>query len=250
MIQDSRITSNNHKYRNLNATNCQFSVSFVIPCKRDKRVNDCVDAIFTYAKANAISAEVIVCGDALDGLLPKRAKFISVIPAHKGICIQQGIYHSKGKIIIACDADFPVLPCDITSVLKAMENADIVIGNRYDPNSKFIIMPPFYRRCLSRIFRLLKRTLLNLSDFDTQCGFKAYARPVALLLYENKVQKNLAYDVQILLRALKAGLRVVQVPVHWKSSENSTINLWTSSFPALLGLLRLSIAQKFRDEIF
>ncbi len=247
---DLQITSDNHQRRSLDIANYWALVSFVIPCKRDKRVNDCVDAIFAYAKANAISVEVIVCGDSLDGPLPERAKFIRVTPAHKGICIQQGIYHSKGKIIIACDADFPVLPCDISSVLKAMENADIVIGNRYDPNSEFLIMPPFYRRCLSRIFRLLKRTLLNLTDFDTQCGFKAYARPVALLLYENKVQKNLAYDVQILLRALKAGLRVVQVPVHWKSSENSTINLWTSSFPALMGLLRLSIAQRFKDAIF
>jgi glycosyltransferase involved in cell wall biosynthesis len=214
-------------------------ISFVIPVKKDYRVIQCIAELIAHASAESLQTEIIVCGELDPRKLNKNTRFINVVPAYKGRCIKQGVIASKGEFIIVCDADFPVLFSDMINLLENLTNADISLGNRYLPESHFIIIPPLHRRLISIVFRFLVSLLFGLKNFDTQCGIKAFKRSAALTLFTNQISKSLVYDVQIILFALQRKMQITQVPVHWKSSVSTTINLWTGMPLALIDLLRL-----------
>jgi hypothetical protein len=214
-------------------------ISFIIPVKRDYRVIQCIVELLAYTSAESLHAEIIVCGELDPGKLTRTTRFINVIPPYKGRCVRKGVLASNGDFIIVCDADFPVLPGDITNLLKNLTNADVSLGNRYLPESHFIIIPPLHRRLISIIFRFLVCLLFGIKNFDTQCGVKAFKRSAALTLFTNQISTSLAYDVQIILFALQQQMQITQVPVHWKSSVSTTINLWIGMPLALIDLFRL-----------
>lgn len=214
-------------------------ISFIIPVKRDYRVIQCIAELIAYTSSESLHAEIIVCGELDPGKLKRNTRLIKVVPAYKGRCIRQGVLASKGEFIIVCDADFPVLPSDITNLLEHLTQADVSLGNRYLPESHFIIIPPLHRRLISIVFRFLVCLLFGIENFDTQCGIKAFKRSAALTLFTNQISTSLVYDVQIILFALQQQMQITQVPVHWKSSASTTINLWTGMPLALIDLFRL-----------
>jgi glycosyltransferase involved in cell wall biosynthesis len=223
-----------------NKKNYKYSlISFVIPVRRDYRVVKCVSELLSYASVESLHTEIIVCGELDSGKLNKNTRFMKVVPADKGRCVKQGVLASNGEFIIVCDADFPVLPGDITNLLENLTNADVSLGNRYLPESHFIIIPPLHRRIISTVFRFLVSLLFGMKNFDTQCGIKAFKRSAALTLFTNQIFTSLVYDVQIILFALQQKMQITQVPVHWKSSASTTINLWTGMPLALIDLFRL-----------
>jgi glycosyltransferase involved in cell wall biosynthesis len=224
-----------------NRTDGMLSLSFIVPSNRDPRVFECVNSISKFISFNHINAEIIVCGEIENNSILNYAQFYTVTPAHKGRCIQQGILNSKGDSVFICDADFPILPENITLMLSTLNHADIVLGNRYLPKSTFIIAPPLYRRWISRLFRYAVNKLFNFSNFDTQCGVKAGRRSIALVLFKEKLLDSYAYDIQIILRARQSGARIRQVPVDWRSTRKSTIKLWKSLVPVIYELLLLRI---------
>lgn len=224
-----------------------FAVSFVIPVRRDPRVGQCLNELRKYAVSESLQAEIIICGEFDDGESTKDTRFIKVVPAYKGRCIRQGILASTGDVIVVCDGDFPVLPKDITILREKLSDADLSLGNRYLAESKFLVQPPYHRRLISIGFRLLVTVFFNIRNFDTQCGIKAFRRSAAAALFTNQVVKSLAFDVEILLRARSAQMRIVQVPVHWKSSAVSTINLWRSGPLVLIDLVNLWIGYNLRN---
>ncbi len=59
---------------------------------------------------------------------------------------------------------------------------------------------------------------------DTQCGFKAFRTPVARLLFHLVRIDRFAFDVEILARAQRLGLRIAEVPVQWRHVPGSTIH--------------------------
>jgi Glycosyl transferase family 2 len=223
----------------INKNHKSLLISFIIPVKRDYRVIQCIAELLAYASAESLHMEIIVCGELDPGKLNKNTKFINVVPAYKGRCIKQGVLASKGEFIIVCDADFPVLPIDITNLLENLTNADISLGNRYLSESCFIIIPPLHRQFISIVFRFLISLLFGIKNFDTQCGVKAFKRSAALTLFTNQISTSLVYDVQIILFALQQKMQITQVPVHWKSSASTTINLWTGMPLALIDIFRL-----------
>jgi hypothetical protein len=214
-------------------------ISFVIPVRRDPRVNQCVKDLHAYAASESLKAEIIICGEFEEEESMKDTKFIKVVPAYKGRCIRQGVLASTGAVIVVCDGDFPVLPSDITILREKLSSADLSLGNRYLSESKFVVLPSYYRRLISIAFRYFVGGLFNMRNFDTQCGIKAFTRSAARIIFIKQVVKSLAFDVEILLRARSAQMRVAQVPVHLKSSPVSTNHLWPSGPSVLIDLVSL-----------
>lgn len=180
-----------------------------------------------------------MCGTVLEKECQESIRYIEVTPPNKGTCIRRGILESIGCIIFVCDADLPVKIENLVLMKRCLEYADIAIGDRYIAGSEFAIIPIWYRRLISKVFRLLLRILFNLGSLDTQCGVKAFNRLAALRIYEHEVVRSLVYEVQILLRAYQDGLKIIQVPVSWRSSRDSTIKSSRVMIPALIDLLRL-----------
>jgi hypothetical protein len=66
--------------------------------------------------------------------------------------------------------------------------------------------------------------VLGLNFKDTQCGFKAFRRSAAELVFTQQQVETWGFDPELLYLAKKAGLRIVEVPVYWAHSEGTRLH--------------------------
>jgi len=59
---------------------------------------------------------------------------------------------------------------------------------------------------------------------DTQCGFKIYRGDVARRLYGQCRTEGFMFDIEVLLRALHLGCRVIEFPVEWRCDLDSRLH--------------------------
>ncbi|HVP44390.1 MAG TPA: hypothetical protein VMS96_13235, partial [Terriglobales bacterium] len=83
---------------------------------------------------------------------------------------------------------------------------------------------PLYRQAAGRIFNLLLRVMLGLRYKDTQCGFKAFTRRAAGLIFPRQRIERWGFDPEILFIADQLGLKTHEVPVRWAHDERSKIS--------------------------
>ena len=74
---------------------------------------------------------------------------------------------------------------------------------------------------LGRLFNLALRMVLGVNFKDTQCGFKAFRRSAAELVFTQQQIETWGFDPELLYLAKKAGLRIVEIPVYWAHSEDA-----------------------------
>jgi dolichyl-phosphate beta-glucosyltransferase len=164
----------------------------------------------------------------------------------KGGALKTGVLAAKGDYILTLDADMAAAP---TELLRWWEQRagffpkEIFIGSRELPQSE--VHDSFQRQQVGRMFNRFIRWMTGLPYRDTQCGFKLYPREVACDLFTALQTLGWAHDVEILLRANRAGYAIVQMPLRWRAVEGSKINVWRDSWVMLLELLRI-VAMRIR----
>jgi len=226
-------------------------VSFVIPTKRPSQLNRCIEKVKNYARLRGYQIEILICGEVGSFGQVANVQILSSIPNDKGTCIRAGVLASHSNMVVICDDDFPVTFSDLDRLLGALSQADIALGNRYLEESVFLIPPRFTRRLASAMFRFLVRAFFGFRGFDTQCGVKAIRREKALVLFANQTTRGYVYDVELVVRAIDCGLRVAQIPLHWKSFPESTISVCRVAPSMMKGLLllRLLRSRTFRGKV-
>src|SRR5262249_24798170 len=102
---------------------------------------------------------------------------------------------------------------------------DIANGSRKMAASVIDRSQSAYRRLLSRAFRWAGMRYLDLPRdlTDTQCGFNLYRGAVARELYGASVIDGFMFDLEILIRARRAGYRISEFPVHWACDPDSRL---------------------------
>jgi hypothetical protein len=94
------------------------------------------------------------------------------------------------------------------------------------------------RAAMGRLFNRLVTTGTGLGLQDTQCGFKAFRTPAARLLFHLVRIDRFAFDVELLARARRLGLRITEVPVQWTNVPGSTIHPLHDSITMLADVYR------------
>ncbi|MGZ5311697.1 MAG: polyprenol monophosphomannose synthase [Solirubrobacterales bacterium] len=116
-------------------------------------------------------------------------------------------------LIIEMDADFSHDPAYLPQLLRAIENADLVIGSRYVPGGGVTEWGKV-RRFISRGGSSYARAMLGLEVRDLTGGFKCFRREVLDAIDLDAVTaKGYAFQVEMTYRAIQAGFRVVEVPI-------------------------------------
>ena len=102
---------------------------------------------------------------------------------------------------------------------------DIAHGSRKLPDSVILRPQGFYRRLCSRMFRFIVRLFMGIPHTfsDTQCGFKVYRGDVARGLYARCRSDGFMFDIEVLMRALAAGHRVLEFPIEWRCDLDSRL---------------------------
>ena len=65
---------------------------------------------------------------------------------------------------------------------------------------------------------------MNLPYADTQCGFKAFRRPAAQMIFRLQRVERWGFDPEILFIARRLGFKIKEVPVSWGHDERSKMS--------------------------
>jgi dolichol-phosphate mannosyltransferase len=117
------------------------------------------------------------------------------------------------EVICQMDADFSHDPVDIPRLLAALEHADLALGSRYAPGGGIERWGPL-RRFISKGGSAYARALLGVSVKDLTGGFKVFRREVLERIDIGSIPSlGYAFQVETTYRAIRAGFRVVEVPI-------------------------------------
>ena len=178
--------------------------------------------------------EVVVIDDgSADSTTATARGLLSSLPHHrvvrlpanrgKGAAVRTGVALARSKHVAFMDADMAIDPRAIPLLVSGLDTNDLVIGSRALPDS-MVESTYAIRSVMGRLFNRLVTTGTGLGLEDTQCGFKAFRSPVARLLFHLVRIDRFAFDVEILIRARRLGLRIAEVPVQWRHVFGSSVH--------------------------
>jgi dolichol-phosphate mannosyltransferase len=123
------------------------------------------------------------------------------------------------ELVLEMDCDFSHDPADVPRLLAAAEKADLVLGSRYVPGGGTRNWN-LLRRLISRGGSLYAQVLLGVRIRDLTGGFKCYRRAVLERIDLDAIDsKGYAFQIETTYRALRAGFRVVEVPIVFVDRE-------------------------------
>lgn len=120
-----------------------------------------------------------------------------------------GMQAARGDYVILLDGDGQNDPHDIPHLLKALDEADLVVGVRSDRQDS----PP--RLIVSRIGNAVRSRLLGDGIKDSGCGLKAFRREVVNAF----IPIRTLYSFMPAL-AISAGYKVTQLPVRHRPRKS------------------------------
>jgi dolichol-phosphate mannosyltransferase len=115
--------------------------------------------------------------------------------------------------VLEMDADFSHDPAALPSLLAVSRDADLVLGSRYVRGGGTAEWG-LGRRLLSRGGNLYARAVLGVGIRDLTGGFKCFRREVLERIdLATVTTTGYAFQIELTWRALRAGFRVVEIPI-------------------------------------
>jgi dolichol-phosphate mannosyltransferase len=122
-------------------------------------------------------------------------------------------------LVLEMDCDFSHKPEDARRLIDAADGADLVLGSRYVPGGS-VGNWGLGRRVISRGGSLYAQILLGVGVRDLTGGFKCYRRAVLERIELDAIDsRGYAFQIETTYRTLRAGFRVVEVPITFVDRE-------------------------------
>ncbi len=116
-------------------------------------------------------------------------------------------------LVLEMDCDFSHDPADVPRLIAAAADADLVLGSRYVAGGGIADWGAG-RRLVSAGGSLYARLVLGVRVHDLTGGFKCFRRRVLETIDLDAVSsRGYAFQIETTYRALRAGFRVVEVPI-------------------------------------
>jgi ubiquinone/menaquinone biosynthesis C-methylase UbiE len=205
-------------------------------------------------------SEIVICADGCtDGTLNVAKEYAEKFPQikiadwperlGKGGGILNGLRFAGGDITVITDVDLSApmeqLPKLVSQV--ASGKADLIIGSRNLAQSIITEKPPIHRKVLGKGFNLLFRLLFAEDFHDTQCGLKVVRTRVLRDLAEDLTVEGYAFDIDLIVKALRKGYKVVEVPVVWGYHKGSKVGALHQMFKMAHDLILVWLENKKRE---
>jgi dolichyl-phosphate beta-glucosyltransferase len=217
-------------------------LSIVIPCyNEEQRLPRTIEQIERYLAGKGVSYELILVDDgSTDGTrkimdaAAERNRFVRLeaLPQNrgKGRALAKGVAVAQGSEILVTDADLST-PIEELDKLQAelRKGAGVAIASRAIKGSRVEVSQPIYRVLMGKAFNVLVQIVLLPGIWDTQCGFKLFRADVAHEAFAGLTTDGFGYDPEVLYRAKKHGVRIVEVPVIWRNSTPTKVSPIKSS---------------------
>ena len=122
-------------------------------------------------------------------------------------------------VVVEMDADGSHRPADLTKILDALTNNDVVLGSRWIKDGRVVNWAKS-REVLSRGGNLYTRMWLGIGIHDATGGFRAYRMSALDVMNIEQVEsQGYCFQVDMAWRAVKANLRVAEVPITFVERE-------------------------------
>jgi glycosyltransferase involved in cell wall biosynthesis len=232
-------------------------LSVIIPAfNEESRLPDTLRLMEPLAKQFPIEI-ILVCDGCTDNTRDIAIQWIDRLPLYviaypenkgKGYAIQQGVLCSRGQIIAFMDADGSTPPSELIRLAAPilLGDAGIVIGSRR-ADGAILKKQPLFRRILGTLLSVAVRSFLSLPFRDTQCGFKLFRREYALELFRDMQFTGFEFDLDILYRAHRKKIPIIETGVVWEDRKGSKVNPLRDGFRMLRSIIL--IKQQKRMEV-
>jgi dolichyl-phosphate beta-glucosyltransferase len=143
----------------------------------------------------------------------------------KGAALRTGLSAATTPLVGFIDADLSVGPASFAEAARVIAaGADVVVGYRVSSTG----LPdgagqPMLRGMLSKLFKRVQRRIIGLPISDTQCPFKLFTREAAAKALPRCDSDGWGFDVEVLLVAHRAHLRIEEISVPWQFIGGSTV---------------------------
>jgi glycosyltransferase involved in cell wall biosynthesis len=163
--------------------------------------------------------------------------------AGRGRAVRAAWTSSPADVVVYMDVD---LSTDLDALLPLVApllsgHSDLAIGSRLAPGAHVMRRP--LREAISRAYNLLLRVVLNPRVRDAQCGFKAIRAEAAELILPEVQDDEWFFDTELLVRARRAGLQIIEIPVRWTDDLDSRVAIVPTAIDDLRGIWRLARAR-------
>lgn len=154
----------------------------------------------------------------------------------KGGAVRMGVLSSRGRRLLMADADGASKFADLLRLESALDDingkkgnkAVIICGSRAHLQEEAVAERSFLRNLLMHVFHFLVWLLCVRGIKDTQCGFKLFTRPAALLTFTALHVERWAFDVELLYIAQRLKIPLAEVAINWKEIDGSKmIPFWS-----------------------
>jgi glycosyltransferase involved in cell wall biosynthesis len=240
-------------------------LSIVIPAFNESaRIEDALERVMSCVAERRWDAEVVVVDD---GSKDNTAEIVHQwMVRHprlhlvqnpgnkgKGYSVRNGLLQAAGDIVMFTDADLSAPMEEAERLIAAIEDgADVAIGSRWMDRTRQTIHQPLYRQFFGRCFNWITRTVMGLPFKDTQCGFKAFKRPAAQVIFRLQTIERWGFDPEILFIARKLKYVIREVPVTWGHDERSRMSYLKDGMKMLEDMARIranSLAGRYDEAI-
>ncbi len=230
-------------------------LSVVIPAYNEERViGKSLDEVREFLDDRGLAYEIIVVSDGSTDrtaeIVGKRSLLcpgIRLIENErnmgKGFSVRQGCLAAEGEIVVFTDADlsYPISEVEKPLALIRGGKADLAIGSRTARGAMIQADIPPLRRLMSKVFNLFVRLIAIRGIHDTQCGFKAFSNEAARAIFSRQTMTGFSFDVELIFIARKLGFRIVEFPIHWARSSESSVNPLTDSVKMFIDIIRIRL---------
>jgi glycosyltransferase involved in cell wall biosynthesis len=163
----------------------------------------------------------------------------------RGRALRAAWLASDAEIVAYMDCD---LSTDLDGLLPLVAplisgHSDVAIGSRLAPGARVRRGPK--REVISRCYNAILRLALRTTFRDAQCGFKAVRASTARRLLADVEDDGWFFDTELLVRAQRAGLRIVELPVDWVDDPDSRVRILRTAWADLRGVGRLLVTGRF-----
>jgi dolichyl-phosphate beta-glucosyltransferase len=181
--------------------------SVVIPAYNESaRISATLEKVLKYLTDQDWAAEVIVVNDgSKDNTADIVRRYASTDrrlqllenPGNrgKGYSVRAGMLRAVGDLLLFSDADLSSPIEEAAKLFEAIHaGADIAIGSRWLRSELQTQRQSWPRQLLGRAFSVVPRLVLGLNYKDTQCGFKAFTRGAAQLIFPEQRIEGWGFD--------------------------------------------------------
>jgi dolichyl-phosphate beta-glucosyltransferase len=218
-----------------------MDLSIVIPTLNEAdKIRSDIQAASAFIAAAGFEGEVIIVDDGSTDGTAETAQTATLSPAvnlkvlrldknyGKGFSLKTGIRESQGKIVLCADSGNCIPFANALQVIQRIRagELDIALASRRHRETIIRRNRSLKRRVFSWLFHQAAVWFAGLPRWisDSQCGFKVFRGEAARQLFAGSTTSGYAFELEILLAAIRQGLRIEEFPVEWTCDLDSRLH--------------------------